>query len=98
MLRVDSNVKRLRSTTGFSTTLRLTAALAASIVLAACNPFGEASVADRAPEQWAIVGKYCTDCHNAADFAGGLDFEKIKPENVAQHAEKLEMAVRKLRS
>ena len=91
-------MNRLRSTTSFSTTLRLTAALAASSVLAACNPFGEASVADRAAEQWPLVDRYCTDCHNAADLAGGLDFKKIGPENVAQHAEKLEMAVRKLRS
>jgi hypothetical protein len=95
---VDLNVKPIRSTTSFSNTLRLTAALAASSVLAACNPFGEASVADRAAKQWPLVERYCTDCHNAADLAGGLDFEKIKPENVAQHAEKLEMAVRKLRS
>jgi hypothetical protein len=67
-------------------------------LLAACNPFGEPTVAERAREQWPLVERYCTDCHNAGDFAGNLDFEKIRPENVAQHAEKLEMAVRKLRS
>ncbi|HET7609196.1 MAG TPA: DUF1587 domain-containing protein, partial [Gammaproteobacteria bacterium] len=91
-------MKRIRSTKAFSTALRLAGALAASTVLAACNPFGTASVADRAAEQWPLVNKYCTDCHNAAELAGGLDFEKINPTNVAQHAEKLEMAVRKLRS
>jgi hypothetical protein len=67
-------------------------------VLAGCNPFGEPSVAERAPEQWPLVDRYCTECHNEAELAGGIDFEKIGPHNVAQNAEKLEMAVRKLRS
>jgi len=69
-----------------------------SAALAGCNPFAEPTVAERAPEQWALVDRYCTDCHNGAELAGGFDFEKIGPANVAQHAERLEMAVRKLRS
>ena len=91
-------MKRFRSTKAHSTTLRIAGALAAASLLAGCNPFGEASVADRAPEQWPLVDRYCTDCHNGAELAGGLDLEKINPHNVAQNAEKLEMAVRKLRS
>ena len=90
-------MKRIRSTKVVAT-LRCVAALAAVTALAGCNPFGEASVADRAPEQWPLVERYCTDCHNGAELAGGIDFEKIGPDSVAQHAEKLEMAVRKLRS
>ncbi len=90
-------MKRTRTTT-LATTLRCASLLAGSSVLAACNPFSEPTVAERAPEQWPLVERYCTDCHNAAELAGGLDFEKINPANVAQHAEKLEMAVRKLRS
>jgi hypothetical protein len=27
---------------------------------------------DRAEEQWTLVQTYCTDCHNAAEAAGGL--------------------------
>jgi hypothetical protein len=94
MHRVDLYVKRIRSTKALS----FAAALAASGLLAGCNPFGEPSVAARAPEQWPLVDRYCTDCHNGAELAGGLDFEKIGPQSIAQHAEKLEMAVRKLRS
>ncbi len=82
----------------FATTLRFAGVLAAASVLAACNPFGEPSVAERAPEQWPLVDRYCTECHNSAELAGGVDFEKIGPANLAQHAETLEMAVRKLRS
>ena len=50
-----------------------------SAVLAGCNPFAEPTVAERAPEQWALVDRYCTECHNAAELAGGFDFEKISP-------------------
>jgi hypothetical protein len=67
-------------------------------LLAGCNPFSEPSVAERAPEQWPLVQRYCTDCHNGAELAGGIDFEKIGPHNLGAHAEQLEMAVRKLRS
>src|SRR5688572_5986597 len=98
MLELDSNVKRIRLTDALSNVLRGLSLAAGAALLAACNPFGEATVAERAPEQWPLVERYCTDCHNGADFAGNLDFEKIGPDNVAQHAEKLEMAVRKLRS
>jgi hypothetical protein len=91
-------MKLFRSTNTFSTALRLAGALASAGLLAACNPFGDASVAERASEQWPLVDRYCTDCHNGAELAGDLDFEKIGPHNVAQNAEKLEMAVRKLRS
>jgi hypothetical protein len=75
------------------------AVLAAALTLAAgCAKLGgEASVAAAGPEQWQMVDKYCTGCHNAAELAGGVDFEKIGPESVAQHAETLEKAVRKLR-
>lgn len=47
--------------------------------------------------QWPLVDRYCTDCHNAAEAAGGLDLERIGPENLAAHAETLEKAVKKLR-
>ena len=73
-------------------------ALAGLLAVAGCNPFSEPSVAERAPEQWPLVERYCTDCHNSAEVTGGLDLEKIGPHNVAQHAEQLEKAVRKLRS
>ena len=57
-------MKRIRSTKALSMALRCVGGLAASSLLAACNPFGEASVAERAPEQWPLVERYCTDCHN----------------------------------
>src|SRR5689334_5805017 len=95
MLSLDSSMTRIRSTNAFSATLCVATTCA---LLAACNPFSEGTVAERAPEQWPLVQKYCTDCHNGAEFAGELDFEKISPSNIGAHAEQMEMAVRKLRS
>ena len=73
--------------------------LTALALIAGCGKFGgEPSVADAGKEQWPLVKKYCSDCHNDSDLAGNIDFAKINPDNVAQHAEALEMTVRKLRS
>jgi mono/diheme cytochrome c family protein len=78
--------------------LRTIGVAAVAAVFTGCGFIGEPSVAERAAEQWPMVDRYCTDCHNGAELAGGLDFERIGPENIGAHAEKLEMAVRKLRS
>ena len=73
--------------------------LAALALIAGCGKFGgEPSVAEAGKEQWPLVKKYCSDCHNDSELAGNIDFAKINPDNVGQHAETLEMAVRKLRS
>ena len=79
-------------------TLRSVSLAGAFALVAGCGQFGEQSVAERAETQWPLVERYCTECHNGAELAGDLDFERINPANLAQHAEKLEMAVRKLRS
>ena len=72
-------------------------ALLAAVALAGCGKLGGHDPQADAGKQWPFVKKYCDDCHNAAELAGGVDFEKIKPENFAAHAESLEKAVRKLR-
>ncbi|HEY9181923.1 MAG TPA: DUF1587 domain-containing protein, partial [Gammaproteobacteria bacterium] len=78
--------------------LRTIGVFAVATLFAGCGFIGEPSVAERAAAQWPLVDRYCTDCHNGAELAGGFDLERIGPENIAAHAEKLEMAVRKLRS
>ena len=50
-----------------------------------------------AAEQWTIVETYCVECHNAAEAAGGLVFERMGPESVPLEPEVFEAAVRKLR-
>jgi Protein of unknown function (DUF1592)/Protein of unknown function (DUF1588)/Protein of unknown function (DUF1585)/Protein of unknown function (DUF1595)/Protein of unknown function (DUF1587) len=51
----------------------------------------------RVEQHVALLKKYCTDCHNDADFAGDLSFEHVRPESVPQHAAQFEAAIVKLR-
>ena len=39
-------------------------------------------------QSFAVVSKYCTDCHNPDDLAGELSFQGLTPEPSRQHAEK----------
>jgi hypothetical protein len=51
----------------------------------------------RAEQSFALLGKYCTDCHNPAELAGELSFEGLTREEIPQHAEQFEHAIVKLR-
>jgi hypothetical protein len=63
-------------------------------LLASCSdPRPEAAVA----EQWGVFDRYCTECHNDAELAGGMSLEGVRPEEVASHRETWETVVRKLR-
>ena len=44
----------------------------------------------------AVVGKFCVECHGADAAKGGLNLEKILPEDVSQHSDAWEKVVRKL--
>ena len=73
-------------------------AVAAGAVLAAAVAAHRAGLfADRAEQQWTMLEGYCTECHNRVDLAGDVDFERLAPESVAEHAETFEAAIRKLR-
>jgi hypothetical protein len=48
-------------------------------------------------ERWAMVDRYCVDCHNDAELTGGISFEGLKPDNVVADARVWEAAIRKLR-
>ena len=47
--------------------------------------------------QLATINQYCAACHNDRTKTGGVSFEGLTPENIAQRAEVMEKAVRKLR-
>jgi hypothetical protein len=51
----------------------------------------------RAEQSFALLGTYCTDCHNAAELEGGLSFEGLTLADVPQRAEQFEAAIVKLR-
>jgi mono/diheme cytochrome c family protein len=53
--------------------------------------------APSAAQQWALVEAYCVGCHNDAERAGDLAFDRIDRTNLGVHAEVWETAIRKLR-
>src|SRR6187455_420327 len=48
-------------------------------------------------QSFAVVSKYCTDCHNPADLAGELSLQGLTPGDIPAHADKFEAAIVKLR-
>jgi hypothetical protein len=52
---------------------------------------------DRARQQWSMIESYCIECHDSAEFAGGVAFDAMTPESIAEQAEIFEAAARKLR-
>jgi hypothetical protein len=47
--------------------------------------------------QWAVVERYCFECHNRDDMAGDRAFDRLSPDRIAADAEIWELAIRKLR-
>jgi hypothetical protein len=50
-----------------------------------------------ADKDWAFVDKYCSNCHNSTDWAGGVALDVLDRANLAADGEVWEEAVRKLR-
>jgi hypothetical protein len=51
-----------------------------------------------APDLPGVIDKYCSECHNTTDWAGGLDLTTLDPAHVGDEAESWEKVVRKLRA
>ena len=47
-------------------------------------------------EQWAAIDRYCVTCHNEAEFAGDVAFDKLRRDELAAHPDVWEQAIRKL--
>jgi hypothetical protein len=83
------------------------AALAQSSSLAGADdgaaPAGPAAehaltTASHAPaSHWGLLESYCTRCHNAEDWAGGVAFDAMSPSAIPEDAKIWEAAMRKLR-
>jgi hypothetical protein len=74
----------------------MTFVLAAQTAKPQASP-APAQVTD-APAERALLDQYCVTCHNAKLKTGGLELDKLDTAHVADHAEKWELVVRKLRS
>src|SRR5262245_19980826 len=40
-----------------------------------------------ATEKWALLDKYCSKCHNATDWAGGVAFDTMSAGSIPEDAE-----------
>jgi mono/diheme cytochrome c family protein len=49
------------------------------------------------PESWGLLEKNCSKCHNSTDWAGGVAYDTMTPETIAEDADVWEKAIRKLR-
>jgi hypothetical protein len=47
-------------------------------------------------ERWALLDRYCVDCHSTAEMAGDLSFEGRHPTQVSEDPELWERVIRKL--
>jgi len=56
-----------------------------------------AFAADDASSHWKMLSDSCEKCHNTTDWAGGVAFDAMSPDTIAEDAETWEKAVRKLR-
>ncbi len=80
--------------------MRVLVALLAGLPLFA----GEAGAADAAPaantdvhRNWGFLDQYCGNCHNATDWAGGIAYDTLSPDDVWKDGEVWERAARRLR-
>ena len=48
--------------------------------------------------RWATIERYCLDCHNETEFAGGVAFDTLNPDDLHADAEIWEAAIRKLQA
>jgi mono/diheme cytochrome c family protein len=80
--------------------LRRKTALGA-LIWAAATPFvwGQQARSTEPPAdaRWELLQTYCTDCHNATDWAGGVAYDTMSPADVPHDTKLWEAAVRKLR-
>ena len=75
---------------------RILAITAAVALIMAAAP-AQAAPAAQAPS-WAFFGEYCSKCHNAEDWAGGIAFDTLSEADIPRNAEVMEKVIRKLRS
>jgi hypothetical protein len=80
---------------------RLTIGLCAAAVVGAIALFGAhrfTGVFDASPDPRALLDQYCVECHNYAEFAGGVAFDRLSLDELHDDAEIWEHAVRKVRT
>ena len=95
------NVGRSLSRVGWWVVLAGVTQIGASAALAADTPPSsvpsQSSAQSNSPQQWHLLQERCSKCHNSEDWAGGLAFDTMAPDEIPANAETWEKAIRKLR-
>ncbi|HTY50612.1 MAG TPA: DUF1592 domain-containing protein [Steroidobacteraceae bacterium] len=85
------------------TVLGLLALTAGPVGAATATPSAQADDASGAgagaapqDKHWAFLNQYCSKCHNAEDWAGGVAFETMSPQSIPADAKVWEQAIMKL--
>jgi hypothetical protein len=73
------------------------ALLASGLSMAAMASAATVPPGDPSHGNWSTVQKYCFECHNTEDWAGGVAFDTMSDDPIPQDAKIWEQAVRKLR-
>lgn len=75
--------------------------VSAFLACAALLSPGASRAADGASDathgEWALIGQYCTQCHNTDDWAGGVAFDTMSAQQIPSDAKVWENAILKLR-
>ena len=85
------------STSQVNSSVRL-APLAWALAAAACSNGNDVAVVSSAEDAAATLDRYCSECHNAAEFAGDFSVTSLDPAAVHENPELWERIVRKLRT
>jgi mono/diheme cytochrome c family protein len=77
--------------------LASSAALASAVPAWAAETAAPAAVASTPPPRhWGVLDKYCSECHNSTDWAGGIAFDALSADDIADDSQTWEKAIRKL--
>ena len=92
-------IGRVLLSSGLCALTVLGGACAGALAAADAASGGTASAAAaQAPDpHWAFLDQYCSKCHNAEDWAGGIAFDTLTPQQIPSDAKTWEHAVAKLR-
>lgn len=86
-------------TFAFASTATVMGALGLVTLAADAEETTTAGVSATAPAQheWLMLERYCNECHNAIDWAGGVAFDTMTPETIGEEAQTWEEVVRRMR-
>jgi hypothetical protein len=73
------------------------AALLAALALAGCARDAAPDTVAALDRHWDLIGRYCTDCHNRAELAGGLSLQGVTAEHIQQNPATWERVIQRLR-